>query len=211
MGTGGLASTTRTILFSINRPLRVNGLTRILSISRRAYHEALLGLSTSLSRHSDNVYLLELKSGCRLSSQARCTSLVHSILRIGGGTPLSGTTFRILTIVTCGRPIAGTFMRRIENISYSNIVSALYRGELIRRGNELRLPNEPLMCKAAPRFLHYFNIRSLSRLPRLPGGRPLTRRGRRRGRGISGSSVGSLRWYYIFLCGLLRDLTGYTK
>lgn len=169
----------RTVLFTSNRPIRTTHLTRILRLSIRGVAGVLSRLTSACSRGGDNVRLVHISNGCRLYAHRTCTSSIHGLLRVGGGAPLSRTTFRILTVITCGHAIAGDFVRRIENISYSNSVTGLIRGKLVRRGNELSLPNEPLICNAASEFLHYFSLGDLSSLPSLPGSRRRSGRGSR--------------------------------
>ncbi len=169
--------TFRTILFTTNRPLGVRHFARIFRVAPGGAIRVVSLLTRGLRGSSDNVGLLQLSGTCRLAAEDRCDRCVGGTFSVGHGAPLSPTTFRILTIITCGRPIAGSFVRRIENISYSDIIAALVRGKLVRRHNELRLPNGPLLCNAAGDFLEYFKLSSLGSLPALPGGRRSNRVG----------------------------------
>lgn len=175
---GALRTTVRTVLFAVKRSIRLDGVTGTVRRSRRAARRLLRSLVGGCRSGGEKVHVVRLSGSCRVYAGGRvCSCLIHITGR-PGGCALASILLRAVSVVTCGRPVAGVRIRGVQKMGSSRTMGGLIRCNLMRRIKELSTPKEPVLFNAARRFLEEFDMPSVSSLPSL-GPRRLRRFGRR--------------------------------
>ncbi|MDR1191408.1 MAG: SMC-Scp complex subunit ScpB [Verrucomicrobiales bacterium] len=166
-----------TILFTANKPLKLEELARLVRQGAAAENaapdfadveetrvlEAVERLRAELEPHG--LLVQELAGGLRMATKDWYAPWVRAMFEVARAPKLSQPALETLAIVAYRQPISRAEIEAVRGVAAGGVLETLVERGIVRVAGRAEVPGRPLIYETTEFFLEHFGLRDLNDLP----------------------------------------------
>ncbi len=142
-------------------------LEKILEIDTEEIKKLILELKNDYEKDDRGIRLTILGDAFKLTTKKEHKEYYKKLLETDENKTLSGGAIETLAIIAYNEPITRVEVDEIRGVSSAPLMRKLVAKGLIKEVGKSNLPGRPILYKTTSEFLDYFNMQSLSDLPKI--------------------------------------------
>ncbi len=160
-----IVDTLLAILFAVPKPVAIESIAETLGLSHAAVRGGLEKLRGQLEL-AGPLQVVEIQEGFQLSTKPDFAPILAQILR-PEPQKLSRSMMETLAIVAYKQPVTSSEIEAIRGVQSDYSLKALIDRGLIEDVGRKQTPGRPILYGTSAVFLHHFNLKAISDLPKL--------------------------------------------
>jgi segregation and condensation protein B len=155
------------ILFLEAEPLEVSSLSRISGLAQHIVEDALEKLDEKLQQNGRGLQLIHISDGYMLSPKSELWETLKPRYGKKHEGRLSKAALETLSIIAYSQPVTRAEIENLRGVSPDGMIRLLLQRNLIREVGKKDAPGRPIQYGTTREFLRFFQLSSISDLPKL--------------------------------------------
>lgn len=156
-----------TILFLESEPVNVKTISNISQLSEEVVNHCIENLKEKYTSDCTGIELVMITGGWVLVPKGEYWDLLRERYGEKNSGRLSKSALETLTIIAYKQPITRSEVEQIRGVSADNMIRLLIERQLIKEVGRKDVPGRPIQFGTTKEFLKFFQLNSISELPRL--------------------------------------------
>jgi len=155
------------ILFLESEPISVEKISKISGLSSNEIENCLEFLKEKYSSETSGIELSVITGGLVLTPKKDYWNIVKEKYGKKNEGKLTRSALETLTIIAYKQPITRAEIEAIRGVPPDNMIRMLMERQLIKEDGKKDSPGRPTLFKTTDEFLRFFQLNSISDLPKL--------------------------------------------
>lgn len=145
----------------------VSELIEILGISKEELKKLIIELKEDYESETRGIRLSILGDAFKLTTKKEHKNYYEKLLTNEESNTLSSSAIETLAIIAYNEPITRVEVDEIRGVSSGQMIRKLVAKGFLKEVGKSDLPGRPILYKTTSEFLDYFNMSSISELPKI--------------------------------------------
>jgi len=145
----------------------VSELMNILNISKEELKKIIIELKEDYEKDDRGIRLSILGDAFKLTTKKEHKEYYEKLLTNDESNTLSNSAIETLAIIAYNEPITRVEVDEIRGVASSQMIRKLVAKGFLKEVGKSDLPGRPILYKTTSEFLDYFNMSSISELPKI--------------------------------------------
>ena len=156
-----------TVLFLESEPVNAKTISNISQLSEEVVNHCIENLKEKYQSETSGIELVMITGGWVLVPKSEFWDVLRERYGEKNSGRLSKSALETLTIIAYKQPITRSEVEQIRGVSADNMIRLLVERQLIKEVGRKDVPGRPIQFGTTKEFLKFFQLNSISELPRL--------------------------------------------